>query len=218
MTYTLEADFREVQQALDQDEPDTCSSGGRVTSILADDEKEELFRLATIILELYKKYRCNQWNLTLNCDRKIVLSDVLEPARSLYINEDYILDMISTYAEYVIEIGCFLSLEQTLLTSARLAHRHRCDPLKRQYTMLSRYTPSSKHRDLKKLENTLVGHARMIFIMSPNESLRLVLGHALAGVQEKIGIKELSTGDAGRWLIDSPCKPELWKMESALKL
>ena len=72
-----------------------------MTSILDDDEKEELLRLAMIILDLYQKFMTNKWNLTLDCDREAIITAILKPAKSLNMNEDYILDMISTYAEYV---------------------------------------------------------------------------------------------------------------------
>ncbi|OCK73070.1 hypothetical protein K432DRAFT_411036 [Lepidopterella palustris CBS 459.81] len=190
VAYTLDADFRLVRRALGQDEPGISSSQEEVTSILADDEKKDLFRLATIILDLYQKYMTNQWNLTLDCDRAAILTAIVEPARSMYINTDYILDMISTYAE------------------------HQCDPLRRKYTMVSRYTPSRAYRALwvEELEGTLVAHARMIYIMCPNESVRLVLGHALADLQKKMGIKDLEAGDTDRWLLKSPRRPGLWKM------
>ncbi|KAF1956120.1 hypothetical protein CC80DRAFT_535503 [Byssothecium circinans] len=102
VTYTLDADFGLVRQALGQDEPATDTGSSQeeeVDSILADDEKKELFRLATIILDLYHKYKTNRWNLTLDCDRAAILAAIVKPAKSMYINEDYILDMISTYAE-----------------------------------------------------------------------------------------------------------------------
>ena len=104
VTYTLGADFGLVRQALGQDESGTSSSQEKVTSILMDNEKEELFQLATVALDLYQKYMTNQWNLTLECDRAAILTAIIEPAHSMYINTDYIVDMISTYAECVIEI------------------------------------------------------------------------------------------------------------------
>ena len=97
--------------------------------------------------------------------------------------------------------------------------RHRCDPLRRKYTILSRYYPSRLGRwfqDLKELEGTLVAQARMIYIMCPNESVRLVLGHALTDLQKKMGIKDLKAEGTERWLLDSPCRRWLWQMCEAL--
>ncbi|KAF2704162.1 hypothetical protein K504DRAFT_507179, partial [Pleomassaria siparia CBS 279.74] len=109
VTYTIDADFGLVSQALGCDESGTgtgtgsSSSPKKVTSILMDDEKEELFRLATIILDLHQKHLANQWNLTLDCDRAAIRTAISKPAMSMRINRDYILDVISTYAEYVDE-------------------------------------------------------------------------------------------------------------------
>jgi hypothetical protein len=83
--------------------------------------------------------------------------------------------------------------------------------------MLSRYSPPSGRKRSKNLEGTLQAHARLIYIISPNESVRLVLGRALADVQEKMGIKDLDAGSHKRWLLDSPSRPKFWRMRCVLE-
>lgn len=102
ITYTLEADFETVYRAIGHDKPDTRSSDRRLTSVLSEDEDRRLFELSTIILDMYQKYISNRWNLVLDRDRNAVQTAIMEPSRSLNINTDYLLDLISTYAELVV--------------------------------------------------------------------------------------------------------------------
>jgi hypothetical protein len=62
LTYSINADFEAVRRALgddDDDDADTTNSPGGVASILDEDEEKELFRLATIILQLHKNHVAN---------------------------------------------------------------------------------------------------------------------------------------------------------------
>ena len=107
VAYSLEADFKSVRRALDQDESGSISTAKgeeEVNSILTDSEKQELFRLAKIILDLYHKHKRNQGNLTLDCDRAAILTAIVEPTYPWDTFGDYVVDMISTYAEYVTHV------------------------------------------------------------------------------------------------------------------
>lgn len=99
LTYTLAADFSLVSRALSRS--GLVTRNQKVASILVEDEKKELLRLASIVQSLHQKYLSNQWNLTLDCDRETVRHTIIVPAKSWHINMDYILDIISTYTEYV---------------------------------------------------------------------------------------------------------------------
>ncbi|KAF2877067.1 hypothetical protein BDV95DRAFT_138059 [Massariosphaeria phaeospora] len=119
ITYELDADFGSVNRAF--------SASESTSSILADDEKQELFRLSSIIKNLHQSHLTNRWLLTLNSDRDDIFNAVIEPALllstagstnvrvSMRSCTPFLLDLISTYAE------------------------HRCDPKKRQHTLLSQY-------------------------------------------------------------------------------
>ena len=83
--------------------------------------------------------------------------------------------------------------------------------------MLARYTPSHVRRNSPALDGTLVAHAQLIFDICPNESVRLVLGQALADLQSKMGISAPNTAWSNLWIENSPSRPYLFKMYCALK-
>lgn len=98
--------------------------------------------------------------------------------------------------------------------------------------MLSRYTPTRTKVILtvlldlidgeeeieprRELKETLKAHGRVIEIICPKESVRLILGQALVQKQDKLGIRALQSCGNERWLIKSPCRSDLWKMGRVL--
>jgi hypothetical protein len=84
VTFSLNANFGLVCQAIGGYGPGSSYSQEEMDSILTEEEHEELLRLATITLNLYHKYMNNQWNLTLDSDRATIRTAILEPAHSVY--------------------------------------------------------------------------------------------------------------------------------------
>jgi hypothetical protein len=97
ITFELVADSSSMGRALGQDRP--AASSQEHASILADEEKIELLRLALIVEDLHEKFTHNQWTLALDCDRKTILHAIIEPSRSVSLCPDYAMDLISTYAK-----------------------------------------------------------------------------------------------------------------------
>jgi hypothetical protein len=102
ITYTLEVDLKIICQELLQDINFNKISDKEVNSLLTDQEEEELFRIATILVEMRQKYTSNRWNLTLNSERAAIRASVIEPTQHIKVCIEYLLGLLSTYAEYVL--------------------------------------------------------------------------------------------------------------------
>jgi hypothetical protein len=103
LAYTLDVDASLVHPSLGRYQFG-LTNGEQLASILTVGEQMDLDGIARTVLNAYEKYRANKWTSVSEMDRKEILIDIIEPATCMNINEDYILDMISTYAEYVINI------------------------------------------------------------------------------------------------------------------
>ncbi|KAH7122779.1 hypothetical protein B0J11DRAFT_437329 [Dendryphion nanum] len=113
MAFTFDADFTTLNNALGQS-PNSISASH---SILDDDEKAELLRLALISKDLYKRLGETRWDNSQESDREALAENIVKPALLLRLCEGYIMDILSAYAN------------------------HRCDKTKRNETTISRETP-----------------------------------------------------------------------------
>lgn len=114
MAFTFGADFEQLNSMLGQN----AAIDSRETTILSKEEKEELMRLSTLVEDLRQKMLHNQFNTTLKRNRDIITEAIVKPAKDIRLEPDYIMYLVSTYAT------------------------HQCDPSKRKFTLVSRYTPS----------------------------------------------------------------------------
>ncbi|KAF2787872.1 hypothetical protein K505DRAFT_329364 [Melanomma pulvis-pyrius CBS 109.77] len=174
MAFTFQADFALLDCALDQHTLSTSASISTTNSILTEDERFELLRLARTIKDLYGKTRGYQWLNTLDSDRSAVTDAIAKPAVILSLDGSYILQLISTYAD------------------------HQCDETKRKHTLISLSLPYPlrlfRHLTpfLYSLGHHLDSHARIIAATAPHEEVRIVLGNAMKVFQEEeLGIKKV---------------------------
>ncbi|KAF2875879.1 hypothetical protein BDV95DRAFT_603279 [Massariosphaeria phaeospora] len=136
------------------------------TSILTDAQKDELLWLANKVGYLREKSLRNQFNTTAQCDQSVVHASLVRPAETLQLNVEYVLDLINSYAD------------------------HECEAARWNRTLIAQYTPKS-YQSNQDLTDTLVSHADVIACISKNESVRVLLGEAMAAFQEFLGLGEI---------------------------
>ncbi|KAF2121181.1 hypothetical protein BDV96DRAFT_594408 [Lophiotrema nucula] len=97
VAYTFQADFGQLNNIL--------NPGRRVSpdqyfiSILTDDEKTDLKRLAHSTSELQLMALRRRWSTTMKRERDSILESIVKPAKDLELSPPYILDMISTQVQ-----------------------------------------------------------------------------------------------------------------------
>lgn len=180
IAYTLEAEFDPVFQALKQCGPDNSGNEERLSSVLTDLEEENVWQIAIIIADMHEKCMSNHWNLTQDCDRDDSQHCDKADQRPRDSRRVHTRNACNLRRVCLFSTTCVCAGRSNLLT----CFRHRCDPMKRHYTILSRYI-----NDRKELDTALPAHARVIETISPNESVRHVLGNAFKTWQEQMGIK-----------------------------
>ena len=174
IAFTFDADFEQLNSALGHN----TAIISRETTILREREKTELLRVSAIVKDLHQKLLYNRFNTTLKRDRDAVLEAIIKPLmglKNLRFDSDYALDLISTYAD------------------------HQCHPSKRKYTLISLQTPRFLRfipsPSTGWLRSNLTSHAKFISAVSPNETVQVALGRALADHQDKLGLKEIPPED-----------------------
>lgn len=174
MAFTFNVDSALLNHALGQDTLPTSASVSNTNSILTEDERVELLRLALITNDLYGKRGRPQFLATRDSDRRAVADGIVVPALQLELSATYILELISTYAN------------------------HQCDKTKREHTLLYRNIPYPLclFRHLTLLLDLfgahLYSHALIISTITPNEHVHTVLSNAMRVFQEEeLGIKKV---------------------------
>lgn len=178
VAFTFNSDYALLNQALGQ--PTFANFVPTKNSILTEDERVELLRLALISKELYGKHRGHQFLTTRDSDRRALADGIIKPAIVLDLAASYILELISTYAN------------------------HQCDVAKRNHTLISLNAPQPLWL-FRKLTFFLWffgehfdAHSRIISAISPNEGVRIMLGDAMRRFQENdLGIKRFSNSYSG---------------------
>lgn len=194
MTFTFNADFALLNQALGQHTLPTPASTSTTDSTLSEDERVELLRLARISKDLYEKQTGHKWLTTRDSDRRAIADAIVIPALQLELSPSYILQIISTYAD------------------------HQCDETKRKYTLISLNVlyPLWLSRRLTFLlglfGHHLHSHARIIRATAPDEHVRIVLGNAMKVFQEEeLGFKNVPILWPDRWLDEFGSWYDLWQ-------
>jgi hypothetical protein len=172
LVFTLSVNIEELDDALgttDAQKAEKVQEPGqaRKTSTLSDQEKSDLYELATVIQRLHRKAATNCWNTTYQTDRDLVKRAVTDVSGgfghcdALRVDCAFALDIISTYAD------------------------HRCNPTLWTKTHLGRWTTNWMQRGQPDFERSIAAHAKLIGDVSPNEPSRFVLG----GAQEEFQLK-----------------------------
>ena len=98
IAYNLHANFNEINRAMGQPY-DPSLNHYSCTSFLDYDEQVSLFDLAYLVRQLRDYYMSGHDDLIDADERRRVFEDVIQPAREIEINTEFLLDLISTYAE-----------------------------------------------------------------------------------------------------------------------
>lgn len=135
-------------------------------STLFQEERNRLYHLSYIIKRLHRQTLQIEWigEFLLEEYKITIREEIVKPARSLDIREDYALDLISTYAD------------------------HQCDPARWKYTLLARWSPRGwnfwKWWYYDYLAWALESHANLIGDVV-NGEVRLILGQHLDGFRRR---------------------------------
>ncbi|KAF2707292.1 hypothetical protein K504DRAFT_54231 [Pleomassaria siparia CBS 279.74] len=186
MAFTFSADFALLNHALGQPTLPTSASMSTTNSILTEDERAELLRLALIIPDMYWRRSGHQLLTGHDSDRQAVIDALSRPALHFSLSISYIFLLVNSYAD------------------------HRCDETKRGCMWMSRtiVRPLWLSRRLTfllhKFRQHLHAHVCIIAATAPDEHVRIMLGKAMKTFQEEeLGIKKLTPSRYQTWPTDS---------------
>jgi len=161
--FSISADTKQLASAMNaytSADPETPSS----TSVLSAEDRERLHDLALLAKRVHEKVLTNDINTTTQSERFILYQNIIQPAEALNVSGAYALHLISRYA------------------------LHKCDPSKRKLTVLGEAAPPWPliyfYRFMTADE--LFSLAKVIFNVSPNETVQFLLGKALREYQVKV--------------------------------
>ncbi|KAF2000182.1 hypothetical protein P154DRAFT_599096 [Amniculicola lignicola CBS 123094] len=168
LAFTFSTNIVELNNAIGQ------SKTPSVVSILSPTEQQDLLCIATVIKLLCIKSRKNEWNTTSQYDRDLVWNAICGPACASHIREDFALDLVASYGD------------------------HRCEPTLHDRSLLLHWRPTGwnfwKLSNWSNFPLALQSHARVIGLVAPNESVRLILGRSQEKFQQKRGYGNMTIG------------------------
>lgn len=182
------------------------------SSILGAKEKVALKYLCTLIKDLEKKHRRDEWNTTFQRDRDLVVRAVIQPAFDLGLQADYVLEVIGRYAHF----------------RGRRMKRRKGTLVDHWMPRYARFRWRSKW-PMRDLGDTFRSYSCLIASVLPaDENVRVILSNAMAKFRKRRGIRELqNTGQDFCWPLSdgymdlyetlktaSMCNDGSWKRDS----